>query len=35
MTSAYGTNLTTSDVRSSVAVEGKPDMAQRAQFSRE
>jgi hypothetical protein len=34
-TSAFGTNRTNSDVRSSVAIGGRPDMAQRAQFGRE
>jgi hypothetical protein len=33
--SVYGTNRTTSDVRSSVANGGKPDIAPTAQFGRE
>ncbi len=33
--STHGTNRTTSDVRSSVAIGGKPDIAPTAQFGRE
>jgi hypothetical protein len=35
VTSAVGTNRISSDVRYSVAIGGRPDMAQTAQFGRE
>ena len=35
VTSVFGTNRTSSDVRYSVAIGRRPDMAQTAQFGRE